>query len=65
MKPTPSVTVRIVDSTQLTGIVSSRVVAVNGKAALFRDLREALTDAGFRPGDIADIVLAGEDTVTS
>lgn len=60
----PVVRLRIVPSTVLRGMVSTRVLAVNGIPSPHADnLRAALTEAGFRPDDIVVVKLAGaEDT---
>lgn len=58
----PRVLVRIVASSEVAGQVSLRVL-IGGHEMPFSYLRVALTDAGFRPGDIAALTLANEDTV--
>lgn len=60
----PRVLVRIVASQEIAGLVSLRVL-VGGHEMPSEYLRHALTEAGFRPGDIAAIELANEEETQS
>lgn len=58
----PIVRLRIVPSTVLRDMVSMRVIAVNGFPSRHADnVRAALTEAGFRPDDVVEVRLAGDD----